>query len=587
MPVIPCDFEILCPEGGSAAPVRTVLDGCAALYTFRFEWSPECAQNNGEFRVSWSFPALDMPYLWSPLCGHDRSVKPNWKPAPEDCMISRNAPVQALFDGQGIASYVWQLSECRMLSFLHTGIVEETGCVECYFRLGTRQFTELFHCEITLRTDRSRVPLYEALQKAALWWEKDLGMTAAFIPEEAYDACYSFWYSFHQNVREEEVEEECRRAKALGFDACIVDDGWQTDDSSRGYAFCGDWVPAPSKIRDMAAHVKRVHGIGMKYILWYSVPLIGFRSAHYETFRGMLLRDVPRNQCAVLDPRYRAVRDFLCGVYEKALRDWDLDGFKLDFIDQWCFDMDNAPYAKGMDIASLEEAASVFLEETCARLKRIKPDLLLEFRQGYIGPHMREYGNMFRVGDCPDDLLANRCGVLDLRMTMGRSAVHSDMLMWHREEKPENAALQMISVLFGVIQYSARLSGLSEELQAMSRFWLGFAKAHKETLLKSELKTYEPQLLYSWAQAVSAQEVIAAVYSVDKCIRPELREVIFIANGAPGERILADIRGDFFVSVLDCRGLLLSAGKYSLSGLSEFSVPVGGLLKLEKIEVKG
>ena len=50
---------------------------------------------------------------------------------------------------------------------------------------------------------------------------------------------------------------------------------------------------------------------------------------------------------------------------------------------------------------------------------------------------------MFRVGDCPNNFVKNRVGITDLRMLSGQSAVHSDMLMWHPEESPENCAIQM------------------------------------------------------------------------------------------------------------------------------------------------
>ena len=108
--------------------------------------------------------------------------------------------------------------------------------------------------------------------------------------------------------------------------------------------------------------------------------------------------------------------------------------------------------------------------------KKIKPDILLEFRQGYIGPNMRRFGNMFRVTDCPDDYLNNRVGVLDLRQIMGNSAVHSDMLMWHKDESPELIAVQIISILFGVMQYSARLDEIGEDAVKVSKFWFDFTK---------------------------------------------------------------------------------------------------------------
>ncbi|MCQ2446143.1 MAG: alpha-galactosidase, partial [Clostridia bacterium] len=374
------------------------------------------------------------------------------------------------------------------------------------------------------------------------------------------------------------------RARALGFNTCIIDDGWQTDDNNRGYGYCGDWETAPGKIKDMKAHVARVHEIGMKYILWYSVPLLGYHSKHYAEFKDMVLNTgMDRLSAGILDPRYKEVRDFLIGIYVKALKEWDLDGFKLDFIDTWRYEPTNAPYNEKMDIPSLENAVQTFMLDLNAALKAIKPDVMLEFRQGYIGPHMRRFGNMFRVGDCPDDYISNRVGSLDLRMTMGESAVHSDMLMWHKDEKPEIAALQIASVLFCVVQYSAKLSNLTPEMKTMSLHYLDFLREHKATLLKGELHTYEPHLLYTWAEAVGEGETIAAVYAIDKCVKPAENGVIYLVNGAEGKRILVELDGEYAITVLDCMGKVVLEEKRALSGVNSIPCPVGGMIVLKKI----
>ncbi|MFR7718112.1 MAG: hypothetical protein ACLU3N_05510 [Lachnospiraceae bacterium] len=66
------------------------------------------------------------------------------------------------------------------------------------------------------------------------------------VPDATKKAMYSFWYSMHQNVTAKNVEES-RRAAQLGLSAVIVDDGWQTEDNNRGYAYCGDWEPSGQK----------------------------------------------------------------------------------------------------------------------------------------------------------------------------------------------------------------------------------------------------------------------------------------------------------------------------------------------------
>ena len=62
-------------------------------------------------------------------------------------------------------------------------------------------------------------------------------------PSSARLPVYSTWYNYHQSVDAAVLLKEVAIAKKMGFDSIIVDDGWQTLDSGRGYAFTGDWEP--------------------------------------------------------------------------------------------------------------------------------------------------------------------------------------------------------------------------------------------------------------------------------------------------------------------------------------------------------
>ena len=106
------------------------------------------------------------------------------------------------------------------------------------------------------------------------------------VPDIAKHPMYSTWYSYHQNIDTEAVVAECKKAYELGMRAVIVDDGWQTDNSERGYAYCGDCMPAIKRIGDMKAFVDAVHSTGMKFILWYSVPFVGKYSEAWNKFKG-------------------------------------------------------------------------------------------------------------------------------------------------------------------------------------------------------------------------------------------------------------------------------------------------------------
>ena len=99
------------------------------------------------------------------------------------------------------------------------------------------------------------------------------------MPDTAKSPLYSAWYSFHQQIDVPAIVEECRFFGKLGCKSLIVDDGWQTDNNARGYAYCGDWEPTPAKIPDMKAFVDAVHETGLKFVLWYSVPFVGLQAA--------------------------------------------------------------------------------------------------------------------------------------------------------------------------------------------------------------------------------------------------------------------------------------------------------------------
>ena len=574
-------FTVEMQPGGTCALRGIKEHGGITEYEFAFAWTAENAARDEGFRVSWQDRVPGAMYKWDSRCNLHRDTSAHWDDV-FTSMISDGAPVTCYFDGEGNNAYCWALSECKKLVTLKNGINDQFGNLIPCFSFRTGQFTNQYSTTVVLRIDKRSVSLQKAVADVASWWEQSCGMKPLRVPSEAKDPLYSFWYSYHKEVDEKTVEEKCRWAKGLGFDICIVDDGWQTDELVHGYSHCGDWIPAQSKLPDMAAHVRRVHGIGMKYILWYAVPLMGHESVHYARFSKMLLRDEPHLMAAVLDPRYREVRDFLVDTFKRALRDWDLDGFKLDFIDTWHDHPDNAPYNENMDIPALQDAVDVCMTQIVEALSAIRPDILLEFRQNYIGPHMKRFGNMFRVGDCAGNYLRNRAVILDLRMLMGNQAVHSDMLMMCPAERVENNAQQIVSCMFGVLQYSGRMEEMTAELSEMSVFWLNFLKAHKALLLEGELTAFEPHLLYTWAKSTKGNECAVGVYAMDKCVRPDGVDTVYVANGCSGSRILVELSGTYRVRVLDCRGHEVSCAEQVFEGITSIAVPSGGLAVLTR-----
>ena len=428
------------------------------------------------FRLSWSHPLVSVHGYWHSGAGYDKGLQVDWGKGVYSKATS-GAPVGCLYDLEGRNRLTFALSDALNPVTFHAGVHEESGEASCWVRLFDEPIAPLGVYEVTLRLDTRDLPYFETLSDVSRWWAGLPGYEPAGVPETARLPMYSTWYSFHQDLEPGRVEEQCRLAKELGCEAVIVDDGWQTTSNERGYAYTGDWEPAPEKIPDMRKHVDRVHALGMKFLLWYSVPFVGRHSKEWERFSGMLLEEIERLGAGVLDPRFPEVREFLIETYESALREWDLDGFKLDFVDSFGASRETGG---GRDHDGVPEAVDRLLEDTIERLRRIKPDVMVEFRQSYVGPLMRKYGNMFRAMDCPNDAVENRMHTLDIRLLCEDTAAHSDMLMWHAGDPVHSAALQLVNVLFSVPQISVLLDRIPPEHIEMLRFWLGACRrAHR------------------------------------------------------------------------------------------------------------
>ena len=331
----------------------------------------------------------------------------------------------------------------------------------------------------------------------------------------------------------------------------------------------------------MAAHVARVHKLGMKYMVWYSVPFVGFKSANHGRFKGKYLRDDTRLGASVLDPRFPEVREFLIGTYEKALREWDLDGFKLDFIGS--FTGSEEVRGGGRDIDTVPEATDRLMKDVYARLNAIKPGILIEFRQGYIGPAIRQYGNMLRVGDCPGDYQKNRSGIARLRLTSGGTAVHADMLEWHPTESAQEAARYVLNCLFGTIQYSMMLRKLPEDHIRMIRHWIGFTSAHRNALLKGEFRPHHPELNYPLIEGADAAERVIGVYASDMVAKvADDGRTVYVVNATPSDKVLLDFASaPKAVEAFDTFGARVGTVRAGV-GLVRVLCPQTGFLKITR-----
>jgi alpha-galactosidase len=532
----------------------------------------------------WSLPCVGLYAQWRGDCnGTVGAFPPEWGGGSVQGRACSQAPVLCLYSASGLNRLTAALEDAAHLSRLIAGVHEEDGSICCRAEpfAGARPPARTFRAR--LRLDLRAVPWHGALDAVAAWWEQTF--PPAPVPEAGRQPMYSTWYSLHQAVDAPAVEQQCVLARELGCTAVIIDDGWQTLDGSRGYAYCGDWQP--ERIPDMAGMVHRLHGLGMRVLLWYSVPFIGFKSAAHARFAGRYLRDDLRLQTSVLDPRYPDVREFLIDLYTTALRAWDLDGFKLDFVDSfWLSSADQAVPRPGMDIPDLDDAVVRLMSDVMAALRREKPDILIEFRQSYVGPVMRTFGHLFRAGDCPADALGNRQRVLDIRVLCRATAAHADMIMWHVDEPVESAALQLLNILFAVPQISVLIDRIPDEHRAMLRFWLGWWSAHRSCLLDGVLTPEHPEARYTQATARSASERITCLYQeVVARLADDDVDAVHLVNATRSDGVLISLEAPWqgSLEIRDTTGRIRQSQNVKLAaGLHQLPVPAAGLASMLK-----
>ncbi|MGF1735412.1 glycoside hydrolase family 36 protein [Photobacterium satsumensis] len=538
----------------------------------------------------------DMHSLWTPcLHGHPKSIRN--KGIPEiwphfSSHISHVSPVGCFYNLEGKNKVAFAFSDMKNIVRVHAGAYEEDKAAKIIMHLFSTPTEPMAEYHATLRLDMAAVNYHQALSGISRWHEELIGNSQMPVPASALEPVYSTWYAFHQHLSQDDIEQQCRVAAEMGCKTIILDDGWQTDDSNRGYKFCGDWEVSANRFPDMAAHVERVQAMGMKYLLWLSVPFVGRGCRVWQEFESSLLFYSEQNQTGTLDPRYPKVRDFLVGTYTRLVREYHLDGLKLDFIDE--FDMSLAtgkalvPDAE-RDTESLPEAVDRLMMAVRESLLAIKPDILIEFRQRYIGSMIRKYGNIFRVHDCPHDSITNRVGIMDLRLFSGNTAIHSDMFIWSETDTAESASLQFINTLFSVPQISPNLITLPDEHLQMCRHWLSFWNEHKPVLLHGKLKSCYPEMHYPIIESQLNKKKVITFHAAMICdVFTGQEEMITVVNGAMAdsvciksvETVMANI------SVFDCLGQKVSdIQNMELNGIKEIPIPKSGYLKIEKVNI--
>lgn len=143
------------------------------------------------------------------------------------------------------------------------------------------------------------------------------------------------WEATYFNFNEEKILQIARRAKELGVEMLVLDDGWfgkrNTDNCS-----LGDWVVNPEKLPGgLNGLSDRLHDLGLKFGLWFEPEMISPDSDLYRAHPDWCLhvdgraRVEMRNQL-ILDLSRKEVQDYIIESVSAVLESARIEYVKWD-----------------------------------------------------------------------------------------------------------------------------------------------------------------------------------------------------------------------------------------------------------------
>ncbi|HYM86203.1 MAG TPA: glycoside hydrolase family 36 protein, partial [Pseudoxanthomonas sp.] len=158
------------------------------------------------------------------------------------------------------------------------------------------------------------------------------GLEGPKAPESAFAPIWCAW-GYERDFNVEQILATLPKARELGFEWAVLDDGWQTNE--------GDWRidrrKFPRGDADMRDFVKKIRAQGMRPRLWLAPLAADPGSDVLHDHADMLLLDKDGafqtvtwwnalTQC----PAYQPTIDFYVALVKKAIGDWGFEGLKLD-----------------------------------------------------------------------------------------------------------------------------------------------------------------------------------------------------------------------------------------------------------------
>ncbi|HET9873263.1 MAG TPA: glycoside hydrolase family 36 protein [Propionibacteriaceae bacterium] len=524
-------------------------------------------------------PLADAAGFWHPNTRHYRTLPADWA-GRETLSLVCSTPIGVLYDAAGAAVMGFACDETVDEVTMRFGVCEERKTFVVHLELAPKAGRSN-----RLAVSVSHAPWTDVLTVLREWLAEGLGIDPLPVPSSALEPVYSTWYTFTQQISAEVIEEEAAIARSIGCASVFIDDGWQQFGDGRGYAGCGDWRPDPDKFPDLRAHVGRLHQLGMAVVLWVAPLLVGELAQQFPQLASWASHFDEVLQTHILDPRLPEVRDHVVEICVRMMKDYGLDGLKIDFLDRAEVYSGTDSSGDVPDVGLAMLALLRRLREAVASAGFAAP--LLEFRQPYVSPSLAPYGNVLRAADCPADAVVNRTSIIDCRLLSFGQVVHSDMLMWDPAADLETATRQLLNVFFAVPQISMRLAHLSSDARTALASTLARWRSVRDLALAGTLSVGSSDEHYPVVQSWDgAGNGLIGIYAASH-VPLDLADVqqVTLLNGTRNNHLVLDVAepADVQVTIVRPDGVQETYRSSLAGGLVKLPAPPCGIVVLDRL----
>ena len=429
------------------------------------------------------------------------------------------------------------------------------------------------------------------------WVEKASKLRILKPPAVAYEPIWNTWYPFGQAIDEKIIRDNADFCRKLGIINLSLDAGYnnaltegmgtaeQIEDFNN---HTGDWTADTGKFPDFRGLVERLHRNGQKVTVWVALFIVGKSTHAYPGVRHMLMRNAAGKEQEWLCPRHPDTPNYLARTFLKLAKDYDLDGFWLDFMDSLHVPCRAAhPHFTSSPGEAYNRCLIAVRDATIGW----KPEFLIETRRKMANINAKQFANVLETSDMPFDFDLNRGWGVALRSFSQGVAVKIDPVQWHIRESNQNVAKSCATVtLTGVPVFGVDFRLLPESHVRVVAAWMGLYRRYRQELAQGQftpigLNGLFPQFLVRsgskaflyLGSSATAPVGVAGCEEVHVVNASDTGRVAVVLDGlAPGS--WRGVTRDCFLQETGTHDFAIGKGSFWLDA----AIPEGGILTLRR-----